>query len=126
MVTQWRLVLKQGILTSEFTFLGSVHYCLYIYITKKMESFINFKMSTHVLHSAAQLYNLQASQYFKPISQAKILEMISWPNYFLSLPPRLYPVPVTITTHNPQYTVGIVIERGRREKILMYLFRGPL
>ena len=31
--------------------------------------------------------------------------MISWPNYFLSLPPRLYPVPVTITTHNPQPTI---------------------
>lgn len=42
-----------------------------------MGSFINLKMSTHILHSAAQLYNLQASQYFKPISQAKILEMIS-------------------------------------------------
>ena len=38
-----------------------------------MESFINLKMSTHILHSAAQLYNLQARPYFKPISQAKIL-----------------------------------------------------
>lgn len=83
-------------------------------------------MPTRILQSTAQLYILWSIQYFKSISYAKILKMSSWLNYFLSLPPKFYPLPVTITTHNPQYTVGIVIKRGRREKLLMYLSRGPL
>lgn len=33
---------------------------------------------------------------------------------------------ITITTYNLQHTAGIVIEKDRKERLLMYLLRGPL
>lgn len=84
-----------------------------------------------ILHPIGQLYiYIYISPTGYPIFQAYLArkdlrdEFLS--NLFSLFASQVTPPPVTITTHNPQYTVGIVIERGRREKLLMCLFRGPL
>lgn len=48
-------------------------------------------MPTLILYPTAHLYILQTNHHFQHTSHAKVLKMSSCPNYFLPLPPKIFP-----------------------------------